>query len=108
MANKKSTITSILCGNVKATFAASYFRIGDTPLNNAGDTIEAMNVVKSIKHSRHAFGQGAQVDQPCYIVEFVDGAEKLIIPVLQPNSFVQVTVSVIDNNEEPTPAMPEN
>ncbi|RLI63224.1 MAG: hypothetical protein DRO67_06070 [Candidatus Asgardarchaeum californiense] len=100
---KKSTITSILMENINASFCAVYFRLGDIPLNNEGNPIEAMSTVKSIKNSRHAFGQGAQVDQPCYTIEFEDAAEKVIIPATK---FVQVTIAVNEKEEENTPAMP--
>ena len=104
---KKSTITSILMESMNANFCAVYFRVGDVPLNNAGTPITAMSEVKSIKYSRHAFGQGAQVDQPCYTIEFEDAAEKVIMSATK---FVQVTISVNDKKEaeEATPpAMPE-
>jgi len=100
---KKSTITSILMDNVNASFCAVYFRVNDIPLNNDGNPIETMSVVKSIKNSRHAFGQGAQVDQPCYTIEFENAIEKVIIPATK---FVQVTIAVNEKEEEKTPAMP--
>ena len=101
--SKKSTITSILMENINASFCAVYFRVNDTPLNNEGNHVETMSVVKSIKNSRHAFGQGVQVDQPCYTIEFENAAEKVIIPATK---FVQVTIEVNEKDEENTPSMP--
>lgn len=98
---KKSTITSILVDN-SARFSAVFFRVGDQPLRNDGETTE-LPIVEGIKYSRHAFGQGAQVNQPCYAISFEGGLEKLIIP---DNKFAQVTVAISNDEDTATPAMP--
>ncbi len=102
---KKSTITSLLMSNITTSFAAVYFRIGVVPINSNNEAVDGMGAVESIKHSRMAFGQGAQVSQPCYAIAFEGGAEKLLVPHTQ---FSQVTISVTDKEESiDTPELPE-
>lgn len=112
MSKKKSTITSILTKSVTAIFPAVFFRTGDLPLKSDGNTVTndegepTMPVVSSIKYGRKGFGKGAQADFPCYIVEFEDGLEKLIIPESQ---VAQLTLAVINKEDEETiPALPND
>jgi len=107
---KKTIISSILLSNTPQ-FAASFFRIGCAPLNSAGeecvtpDGQPAFPVVEKIEHCRDRFGGGAQVDQPCYAVSFVDAEEKVIIPITQ---FCQATIVVLDSNDDANvPSMPQ-
>lgn len=115
MAKKKSKVTSILLSNVPA-FAATYFCVGSSPLNAAGEVcvvpgtadgeepVPAFPPVKKIIFCRHAFGQGAQVDQPCYAVSFEDAPESLII---RSDAFCQVTIAVEQADDTPVPNLPE-
>ena len=106
MSKKKSTVTSILQTNITAEFAAVFFRVGSIPRSNAGEEVDGLPIVSSIKFCRHAYGQGAQVDKPCYGIEFEGGMETLIVPADQ---YAQVTLAVIDvNNEATIPSMPED
>jgi len=114
--SKKTIVTSVLVPNVPE-FAASYFRIGDLPLNSKGFTcmmpgevpegeepVPAFPPVVEIKSCRDRFGSGAQIDQPCYMVSFQDAPEKVVIPA---NKYCQATIAVIDTEDAPIPAMPE-
>lgn len=108
---KKGTITSILMSNVSSIFAATYFRLGDVPLNNNGtpclaeDGTPVFPSVASIKFCKHEFGAGALVQQPCYAVAFEGSPETMVIPATQ---FCQATITVANpDTVATTPAMPQ-
>lgn len=108
---KKTMITSILLTGVPS-FAAVFFSVGSSPLNAAGEICSAPGnadqpafpEVSEIMHCRDRFGGGAQIDQPCYVVKFVDADQKVIIPATE---FCQATVAVIDTEETNIPSMPQ-
>lgn len=78
---KKSTITAILANTShKSPFIATYFRVGGRAITTEGSEVISMPLVKKISFARHAWGQGASVDTPCYCVSFVDSEEVVIIP----------------------------
>jgi hypothetical protein len=103
---KKSIITGILVNkNAVFNFGAVSFRVGMCPSKADGDPVEEMPNVKSIKFARHAYGQGAAVDEPCYIVAFEDSNEVVIIPAHQR---VQIMIANIEpDTEQAAPELPE-
>jgi len=108
---KKGKITSILMSNMSAVFAATYFRVGDTPLNNNGTPCldaegnPVFPAIESIKFCKHEFGAGALVQQACYAIKFEGSPETMVIPATQ---FSQVTITVADDaTAPPVPAMPQ-
>lgn len=106
--SKKTIISSLLQKADTPAFAAVYFRVGAIPLKADGtvcvdpDGNPVFPAVKEIKHCRDRFGTGAQIDQPCYDIHFVDSDERLIMPI---SKFVQATIVTID--EDPVPGLPE-
>jgi len=107
---KKGRVSSILMSGVKASFAATYFRVGDNPLKNDGTPcVDAENnpafpPVAKIQHCKHEFGEGALMRQPCYAVSFENSPETITIPITQ---VAQVTIVVIEDSDTTTPAMPQ-
>jgi len=116
MASKKSKITSLLLSNTP-DFAAAFFCVGSLPLNSHGEVcttqantqdgeaVPAFPVVRKIVFCKHAFGKGAQIDQPCYAIYFEDASEILIV---RANAFCQITVTVAEKEKAEVPVLPEN
>jgi hypothetical protein len=111
MSKKKTKIVSILQSNSTFEPSAVFFPVAGHPQNNNGDVCANDNgdpifpIVKSIVFCRHAYGQGAAVDQPCYVVSFEDSNQVVIIPATQ---FCQLTVQTIDPvTEDTVPGLPE-
>jgi hypothetical protein len=91
--SKKSIITSILMDNTKIpAIAAVHYGVGDVPKTSTGDDA-GQHAVTSIKFARKCFGQGAVIDIPCYVIEFEDVDEKVILAT---NSIARWTIG----NEE--------
>lgn len=88
---KKSTITALLANTShKSPFIATYFRVGDRAISTDGNEVMVMPRIKKISFARHAWGQGASVDVPCYCISFVDSEEIVIIPE---NKVEQITLT---------------
>lgn len=105
MAKKKSKITTLVVNSKNIPeYAATCFRADMKPTTVGNEQIELMPVVKSISFARHAYGQGAVVDEPCYFVSFEDSDEVLIVPA---SERVQVIVSTDSDDDAHTPALPE-
>lgn len=112
MAKKKRTkIVSILQSNSAYVPGAVLFPVAGHPQTQAGEVCAnddgdpIFPPVKSIVFCRHAYGQGAAVDQPCYVVSFEDSNQVVIIPATQ---FCQLTVQTLDaDDEENIPGLPE-
>lgn len=110
--SKKSLITSVLQNNVP-DFAACFFPLGGKPLRKDGsvcmvpgtedeDAIEAFPEVREIMFCKHDYGKGAKVNEPCYVIKFTEGDQKVIIPATK---YCQITIASVE--EAPVPNMPE-
>lgn len=111
MAKTKSTIISIMHKNpVPFDPGAVFYPVGGQPLTKAGevcvgpDGAPAFTNVSDIKFCRHAYGQGAAVDQPCYVVSFEDVSQVVVIPA---EDIGPVCIFKGDINTEEVPALPE-
>jgi hypothetical protein len=110
MAKKKTKIVSILQGNSNFTPGAVFFPVAGYPqkqdgeICTDGDGNPVFPPVKSIVFCRHAYGQGAAVDQPCYVVSFEESDQTVIIPATQ---FCQLAVQTISPENENIPGLPE-
>jgi len=104
MAKKKSKITTLVVKNNVPGYVASCFRVGVIPTDVTNTPIETMPEVKSISFARHAYGQGAVVDEPCYFVAFDNSDEVLVVPASERG---QVIISTDSGEDEHTPPLPE-
>lgn len=106
---KKFKISSLLINGMEADFPAIYFRTGGYPLNKNGQRcidLEgnlAFPKVKDITYCRHSYGNGAFVDEPCYVIRFEESSEKIILPK---DERAQITVISFEE-EEGIPNLPE-
>ena len=105
---KKKTIITALLANTshKSPFIATYFRVGNRAITLEGNEILTMPVVKKITFARHAWGQGAAVDMPCYCISFMDSDELIIIPETKIEQ-ITLTSDYDDNKSEEFPELPE-
>jgi len=104
MTKKKSKITNLVLKNNVPSYVASCFRVGAIPTDRTNTVVETMPEVKSISFARHAYGQGAVVDEPCYFVTFNNSNEILIIAASERG---QVIISVDNEEAGHTPPLPE-
>jgi hypothetical protein len=111
MAKKKTKIASLLQNNNPFTPGAVLFPVSGHPINSAGEVCvnedgqPSFPPVKSIIFCRHAYGQGAAVDQPCYVISFEESDQSVVIPATE---LGQLTVQVVDSSvDENIPSLPE-
>lgn len=112
MAKQKSKIISLL-QPADSMFepGAVFFPVNGHPRNKAGEVCADADgnpifpPVESIMFCRHAYGQGAVVDQPCYIVSFVNSQQVVAIAATQ---MCQITIHKTDADDNSNiPALPE-
>lgn len=110
MAKKKTKIVSLLQNKSVFEPAAVLFPVAGHPRNSAGeictddDGNPVFPPVKAIVFCRHAYGQGAAVDEPCYVVSFEESNQSVIVPSTE---LGQLTTQTITSDDEHIPALPE-
>lgn len=112
MAKNKSKIVSLLQSKTAFEPGAVLFPVNGHPRNSTGDVCAdedgnpVFPPVTSISFCRHAYGQGAAVDQPCYIVSFENSPQVVVIPATE---FCQLTIQKLDDSaDNNVPALPED
>lgn len=104
MSKKKSKIAAIVLKTNVPKYVAVCFRVGALPTDTDKNIVEVMPIVKSISYSRHAYGQGAVVDEPCYFISFENSDEVLVVPA---SERAQVVIATDTGDEVHTPSLPE-
>lgn len=109
--SKKKKISALLA-DTTTKFAAVFFTIGASPLNSNNEvcTIDgeqpAFPNVENIKFSRHAFGQGAHIDQPCYAITFEESDQTIVIPATQVTQIILAPEVKEESVDQVAPALP--
>lgn len=109
MAKSKSKIVSFVQKNTNFGPGAVFFGVGGIPLDSSGNTCVLEDgtpnfpPVSSIIHCKHAYGSGAVVNRPCYVVNFENIGQVVVVPV---EDATQITIQKIEEAE--VPALPED